>query len=115
MADTSGPGASGQNPSGGSSPVHEFKRAVARDPALQEQLAKSQSEDEFHKNAVQLGAQQGFTFTEADSRAHVAETQRIRAMTSPEPPPQPQTSSNCGTGYTCDKSNACTWNIYKGC
>jgi hypothetical protein len=89
-----------------------FKRIVAADPALQDQLGQAESEDDFHQKVAALGADKGFSFTPSDSKAFVAHTFRLRSMVTeeggPDPPPPPS-----GTGYTCDSADACTWNPYK--
>jgi hypothetical protein len=91
-----------------------FKRIVAADPGLQDQLAKAQSEDEFHQQVSDLGRQHGFSIAPTDSKEFVAHTSRLRAMVTEEGGPDPPDPGTAG-GYTssCESSDSCTFNIYK--
>jgi Nif11 domain len=110
----SGPGETTAGSGGGDQPsaVHQFRKVAASDPDLQQQLAAAESEDEFHDKAVALGAERGYSFTADESRAHVAETKRVRAMANESG--GGGGTNGCSLGHTCEKT--CTWNPYdKAC
>jgi hypothetical protein len=108
VPDTSGSRAA-ENPH-----IEAFKNVVARDPALQEQLATSTSDDHFAEQAVALGAKSGYHFTSAQIRAHVAAARAhglavLDASGDPETPQPPSTNPPQCTppGYT--HSGSCSW------
>jgi hypothetical protein len=95
--------------------IEAFKAHVASQPALQEQLAASTSDEHFAEQAVALGAQSGHDFTADDVTSHIAASRASGFAANyddPETAPA-STSVNCGTGYT--HVGSCSWNIYGDC
>ena len=54
------------------SSLEGFVKKVLSDPSLQAALGKADSNDQFIKDAVALGAKNGFSFTEDDVRGMIA-------------------------------------------
>ncbi|HWT05747.1 MAG TPA: Nif11-like leader peptide family natural product precursor [Xanthomonadales bacterium] len=106
-AESAVPGTSG---GGGAENPHleAFKRQVAGDPALQEQLAASTSDEHFAEQAVALGARSGHHFSVFEAIAHIAQGRAWSLAAAdddgdPETPgPSTQKDTSCTTspGYT---------------
>jgi hypothetical protein len=77
--------------------LKKFSAAIRKDAALRKQLQEPMTNAEFHKKTVALGAARGLHFTVAESKWHVAETQRL-ASSSTLFRPSPWDQANPGHG-----------------
>lgn len=61
--------------------LKKFSAAIRKDAVLRKQLQAPMTNAEFHKKTVALGAERGLHFTTAESKWHIAETQRLASST----------------------------------